>query len=250
MPQSKVQSTQNQSGAAIASLSKAFLSNNSANNLLVYAAVWDLLAPAPTVSDTVNTANIVSVVGPVTSALNGGRGQIWAVGKCVSGPNTFRLDWGAPNPGFAGMYIHEYTDSDSHSNGFTFDQKASNTGTGANPASGNTPATTQANEIVFGFSFSNGPVPTAGAGFVIEESDTVLNGVATEDKFVTTTGVQNAVFTEVSSDWAALCATFYTALTTVTPVGGFINPVPLWRNPLIWLPPGYGGILTRGRSPT
>lgn len=231
MPQSKSQSTQNQSGVAVASLSKAFGSNNAANNLLIYAAVWDRLAPAPTISDTGNTANIVSVVGPITSVLNGGTGQVWCVPNCVAGANTVQLSWGAPNPGFSGLYIHEYTDSAAHTSGFTFDQKASNSGTSANPASGNTPVTIQAIEIVFGFSFSDGVTPTAGAGFAIAESDVTLNGIATEHQFVLATGAQNAVFTEANSDWAALCATFFTAATgpVITPaVGGFIAPVPLW----------------------
>jgi hypothetical protein len=250
MAQSNVQHAQTQSAATVSSLSKAFGSNNAANNLLIYASVWDKNAPAPTSSDTRNTLQID--IGPLSDTAAASTARVDSALNCGSGANTVQFSWGAPNPTFAGLYIHEYTDSATHTNGFTKDQTAQLDSSGSNPASGNTPTTTKPNEIVFGFCVSNGTNPTAGTGFTLREQDTVLGGIGTEDQFVTSTGAQNATFVNTgATGWTAQCVTYFTAATS-TPwasLGASLHPGRSpGKSPLsarFWQPPqAYSSVTT------
>jgi|SRR6267378_603434 len=239
MGQSFVQSAQNDTVATVSSLGKAFASNNTLNNLLWVGLIWDSASPDPTIDDTLGNA-FVPIVGPTAAPGTGGfKCQIFAVLKCKAGANTITAHWGAPNPTFSGIYIHEETDSADRSNGFTLDQIKPGTGTSTNPASGNTPATTIATEIVVGFAATDAGVVTADATFNQRELGTNLSAV-TEDKFITSTGAQNALFVDsTSSNWVALCATFFTAAVAT----GGLGVLPTFGSS--WHPgrsPGLGGI--------
>lgn len=84
-----------------------------------------------------------------------------------------------------------------------FDQVASGQGDFTNPLdSGNTPATTQATELVIGIG-SQGPssLLTAGTGYTVRAHDETSGGIALEDKTVSSTGTQDAQMGGASGHW-------------------------------------------------
>ena len=93
-----------------------------------------------------------------------------------------------------------------------FDQHMEATGTGTAMNSGNTPTTTQADELVFGFGSTGLAVSAAGAGYTGRIVGTDSSGSIVEDKVVTSTGVQAAAATTASSTWVMNVATFKKAV--------------------------------------
>lgn len=209
MGQSFVQGSSTDTVATTSNLAKAFASNNAANNLLVFTAFWDPNAPNPTIADSRNA--ITSCVGPTLAPSNSVRQQTWAAINAGAGANTVTVSWGAPNPTFSGLAIHEYSDSVDHSGGFTLDKVSASTANGTNPQSGNTAVITNATSIVFGAAATDAGSPATSSGFNQRELGSNLS-TNTEDKFVTNTAAQSASFVNGTiSNWVAQCVTFFTA---------------------------------------
>lgn len=91
-----------------------------------------------------------------------------------------------------------------------FDKAVSGTGIAGTASSGNTAATTSANELIVGGVAMGASTPTAGAGYgnLTVNSTTATNKVAIEDKRVTSTGAQAATFGGAGSIWSCSVATF------------------------------------------
>ncbi len=97
------------------------------------------------------------------------------------------------------ILVQEFSKADAVS----FDIKdTANSTTGTNPVSGTTGTTNQANETVVGWVLQlSATLPTAGSGYgnLVSQAGSSAVGVAIENKTVTSTGTQQATFTNASS---------------------------------------------------
>ena len=210
MTQTFVQGNHNETVSAVSSLTCAFTSNNAtANNLLVYTAIWDPAAPNPTYADTLNNTIIDSGNGVLNQSAGGFNQQVLCVLKCKTGANTLTATWTGTQPSFSGLTVSEFHDS-VNTGGWSIDKIASATGNSAAPASGNTATTTNATEVVFGWCGGDASTIASGTGFTSGETNQGTLTDLSEYKFVTSTGAQNAAFTAgVSINFAAQCVTFF-----------------------------------------
>lgn len=235
MTQSFVQGNHNEIGSAVASLSAAFSSNNAANNLLVYAVGWvpNGATPNPTFSDTAGNTIVDSGLGVLTSGDAVFKQQIVCVLAAKTGANTFTMSFGSPNPSDSWITIHEYNDS-VNTGGWSIDKTAQASGNSTNPDSGATATTTQATEVVFGWTSSEVFTITNGTGFTSRENNSPTISTDSEDKFVTSTGTQDAAFTNATSgQWTAQCVTFFANSAVATIETDTYSP-PLRQFPQRW----------------
>lgn len=181
-----------------------------------------------TITSVADTAgNTYSVACPFNQNTAGGQ-VIWVYYALVTsasnaGANTITVTWSSSQTS-CGVYGVEYDGLDPTA---PFDQHKEGGGlSGTAYNSGNTPTTTVADELVFGFGTTVSDTTAAGAGFTgrlvgTAGGDPQVGGLV-EDKVVSATGVQAATGTlSSSSSWCMSVATFKKATATVVSPGNF-----------------------------
>lgn len=152
-------------------------------------------------------------VGPITNAASM---RIY-VGSCpntAANTPTVTATWSAAlTAGNYEMIAEVYTGARLTT---PFDQTGNNTGN-SGTCSATSAATTQANELVFGYCATQAAAAkTAGGGCVLRQ-ETSSSGAGSEDKNVTSTGAQTCSFTFTSTQWAMIVATYIDATQGGTP---------------------------------
>src|SRR5579859_7031355 len=202
------------SGAS--SLSKAFASAVSAGSPMLIAGVFNGNDPATiTVTDNVNAGNYSN---DVTQVLATDLDTCVIASKLAAAAGATTVT--ATLASASGSIVLCIAEVAGIATSAALDKTASANNTSATPNSGNTAATTTANEFVFGFLGTNDTnAETIGAGGWMTLGDVVAhvggntnNYVADAWQIVSATGVQAASFTlSVSEEWACLCATYKAA---------------------------------------
>jgi hypothetical protein len=166
--------------------SAAFKSANTAGNLIVVYVAW---TNTSSVSVTDTRGNVyASVESPTTWGPSANRSsQLFYARNIAGGSNTVRATFATAisSPGWADMYVHEYSGIDKVD---PLDVSHVNTGMTAAMNSGSV-ATTNANDVIFGAGASSGIVNQVGTGFT---SRSASFGNRTEDKNVTAVGPYDA----------------------------------------------------------
>jgi hypothetical protein len=166
--------------------SMAFKSANMAGNLIMVYLAW---TNTSSVSVTDTRGNVyTSVESPTTWGPTSNRSsQVFYAKNIAGGSNTVRATFATAisSPGWADMYIHEYSGIDKVD---PLDVSHVNTGMTAAMNSGSV-ITTNANDIIFGAGASSGIVNQVGTGFT---SRSTSFGNWTEDKNVTAVGPYDA----------------------------------------------------------
>jgi hypothetical protein len=166
--------------------SLAFKSVNTSGNLIVVYLAWTNTSSV-SVTDTRGNS-YTSVESPTTWGPSSTRSsQVFYAKNIASGSNTVRATFATAisSPGWADMYIHEYSGIDKVD---PLDVSHANTGMTAAMNSGSA-TTTNANDLVFGAGASSGIVKQVGTGFT---SRSASFGNRTEDKNVTAAGPYEA----------------------------------------------------------
>ena len=176
--------------------SMAFKSANMAGNLIVVYLAW---TNTSSVSVTDTRGNVyTSVESPTTWGPTSNRSsQVFYAKNIAGGSNTVRATFATAisSPGWADMYIHEYSGIDKVD---PLDVSHVNTGMTAAMNSGSV-ITTNANDIIFGAGASSGIVNQVGTGFT---SRSTSFGNWTEDKNVTAV---RAVRRDRKPRWESRC---------------------------------------------
>lgn len=182
----------------------AYTSPNTLGNLLVLTCRLTVYVSLTSITDT--AGNVWTIV---SNQAIGTAHSVFAYAKnCKAGANTVTVN---SVFAFSELVIAEYSGVDAIN---PFDQFAYATGSSTTPASGNTPSTTSANELVLGWcqnETANGRTITQGAGYQLDQTG---NGnVGLESKIVSSTGVQAADFSYSGGavSWACGAATFVLA---------------------------------------
>lgn len=195
-------------GIANGATSIAFLSNNTAGNLIVVSANWEVFGTI-TASIADSLGNLyATAVGPIVNSggANPLRTQIWYARNIKGGPNTVTITYGGSSVS-NDIEIHEYSGADTVS---PLDVTASATGYSTSVTSG--PATTNyAYELIFGAAGVVNGSGILGAGSTFTQR-AALDNDASEDKLVSVAGAYSATFTITGIDyWNAGMATFKAA---------------------------------------
>ncbi len=160
---------------------KAFLSNNSAGNLLVLTGVWTPRATTTTVSDTAGNTWLQAGTAANTGVENSNI-SIFYVQNSKAGANTVSLNYSTSSSNFGVWTIAEYTNGIAGT--WTLDKFASNV-----PAASATAATStataalaQAVELVIGCfgTIRSNETFTAGSGFAIPTSGSTSGNAQAE----------------------------------------------------------------------
>jgi hypothetical protein len=148
----------------------------------------------------------VDAVSQVQST-DGHQTHIFYAKNVKGGNNTVTARFSSTN-NHPWLAIYEYS-------GVTaLDRTAYAQGSSNAPSSGQTAATTSANELVFaglGLPSSSGAGVSAGSGYQLELQDTVQSGsrAATEDRIATATGAFSGAFSlNAAANWTCVVATF------------------------------------------
>jgi hypothetical protein len=197
-----VQSAQNAVSPAAETNAKAFVSDNTAGNLIIVAVQWVTTAQTVTVADSLgNTYQAATSQLDITY----GALQIWYAMNVGAGANTVTATFNGTTT--STMAIHEYSGLVTTS---ALDKTAGASGASATASdSGATATTTQAGELLFGATQVVGTSGgfTAGAGYTQRISST--GRLETEDQVVGAVGAYNATATWVTSrTWSCQIATF------------------------------------------
>jgi hypothetical protein len=200
------------------SVSRAFPSSVVAGNTIIVVVVTTGAQPT-TVTDTAANTYTMAVANDANA--NNTQVSIWYAANVVGGAITVTVT--LTQPADNGIAIHEYRGLASAS---PLDRTAGAGGRSAAPASGATPATSQASELVFSATGNNkfGAVFTAGAGFTLRQSlsDGITEDIASEDRVASATGAQTGAFTtNIVTDWSCVVATFKGASGSWT-LGAFV----------------------------
>lgn len=199
MPPAFVQATGNASGAtAGTTLAASFGSNTAPGNLLVVGGGGNA-ADTYTITDTLGLTWNTAVAHAFDAASAYQASIFYAV--TPGGADTITLHSPA-SPQFRRLWIHEYSGCD------TFDKGSSALGS-STLLTTTTPATTVADELVFGLGISFSGITAAGSGYTLRSTQ---GSESSEDKTVSSTGAQTVTFATASSAWMCLAATFYASV--------------------------------------
>lgn len=216
-----VQSRGVDSGAGT-SAALAFLSNNTAGNIIIVAARFGGTAQNPGISDSQGNTYVRQINRD--PAYGADTFTVWYALNCAAGANTVTITNASSVT--RRWVIHEYS-----ANGETisFDQSNNSEGTNEAPNSGNV-TTTAASELLFGAcTILNARDVTAGTGYT--ERQEVSQKISTEDKSVASTGTYAADFTTAggggAAGWAAGILTFKSAVDNQIPIRRLF-PIPLY----------------------
>lgn len=137
-----------------------------------------------------------------THAKSQGKSQCWVANNIPGGAVTVTLTNASSQ---WGVILAEFAKGTAP---LELDQVASATGSSTTPASGNTPSTTAAAELVLGLVAKNTANFTVGSGFTERVNSAGYEYFALESKVVSSTGVQQADFTSTNSGtWLCMCVT-------------------------------------------
>jgi len=212
---------------AVSSIALAFNSNVSAGNPGLIVGVRDGRAANDsaniTVSDNVNAGNYGLDVAQ-NIATDGDTSAIFSHDNAAAGATTVTMALTAGSATLS-IAIHEIAGLATSA---ALDKTASANNTSTTPNSGNTAATTQASELVFGFlalSGINAETITASGGATLRENDSLR--IASNTLVVSSTGVQSSSFgLTVSEEWACLCATYKGAAAGQIPYQPWLGRAP------------------------
>jgi hypothetical protein len=170
----------------------AFKSANTAGNLIVVFLAW---TNTSSVSVTDLQGNEYKKVGDQPTTWGSNRSsQVFYASNIAGGSNTVQAKFttAIKSPGWADMYIHEYSGIDKAN-----PVDVSNIGTGMSAAmSSGSATTTNANDLIFGAGASSGKVTQTGTDFT---SRSTAFGNRTEDRNVTAVGPYEATATQDSN---------------------------------------------------
>jgi chitodextrinase len=166
----------------------AFKNANTAGNFIVVFLAW---TNTSSVSVTDSHKNEYKKVADPTPWGSNRSSQVFYASNIAGGSNTVQAKFttAIKSPGWAAMYIQEYSAID---NANPVDVSHVNTGMTAEMSSGSA-TTTNANDLIFGAGASSGKMTQVGAGFTLR-SDAFDN--RTEDMNVTTVGPYEATATQ------------------------------------------------------
>jgi hypothetical protein len=205
-------------GQTTVTASVAFVSNNSAGNLIVVATdfPWErsLVQVKDTAGNTYAKAMKADNTGEAATL------EIWYAKNIVGGANTVKVGLDAAAGGSFDLYIHEYSGADLVS---PLDVTASSIGNSTALDSGS--ATTNfPNELIFGFGINNSAtLSTPGSTFTGRRTD---GANITEDKTATTAGSYSATATiNISGSWTMAMATFKPGAGCVGDDGAAVNSI-------------------------
>ena len=174
--------------------SLAFKSNNTAGNLIVVYLVW---TNTGSVSVEDNRRNKYTSVGERATWGSNRSSQVFFASNIAAGSNTVQAKFttAIKSPGWAAVYIHEYSGIDKVN---PLDVHNVNTGMTSAMSSGSA-TTTNANDLIFGAGASSGKVSQGGTDFT---SRSTAFGNRTEDRNVTAVGPYEATATQDSNSKA------------------------------------------------
>ena len=158
-----------------------------------------------TYTDNVNAGNFPNSDKNQNLATDGDTCNVSSRQNCAAGSTTVTAHGGAIN----GIIVHEVSGLPTAA-GSMVDQSASANPTSATPSSGNTAASTNATDYVFGFIGTSGSADTVthGTGYTARET-AGLGHIASEDLITSVTGVQAATFNVSPSDECAVFCVAY-----------------------------------------
>lgn len=182
----------------------AFTGNTTTGNLIVVACHTNNTTRT-IASITDSQGNTYVQTQAAATRASHGAADVWYAKNIAGGTTpTVTVTFGASLSGVdTYTSIHEYSGLDTTA---PLDRTAAANGTGAAPSSGNTAATTAADDLVFGFCYAGGTA-SAGSGFTSRQT---VNGDLTEDKNQATLAAVAAIFTQTggANPYIAMCATF------------------------------------------
>jgi len=202
----------------------AFSSSVTSGNLIVVAVAGQpYLTPlAFSVTDSLGTTYTTAVTSTASLGSNPFISTIFYGVAPSGGSNTVTVTYptsGGSTTSYNRILVHEYSGVDS------VDQTTSASGHSSALNAGNM-ATTQADEVIFGWMVSNAGVSSAGSGYTLRETS---GSEITVDKIVSSTGTYAPVATGAGSDdWIAIGAAFGFDVS-----GGGGDPDPADTDPIV-----------------
>lgn len=167
------------------------------------------------VSDNIN--GVYNVAAPIQFNVSSGSAQAIYyrsnISACSASANTVTVTMGQ-STSFPDVRISEFASTNGTS--WTVDKTVGAVGSGATPTSGNTAATTHANDLIFGSNTTSGSTTAQGSGFTLI-AITSPNSNADEWKEVTITGVQASTFAQGAGDNSAIQVVAFNAAASVLP---------------------------------
>ncbi|MDQ6705700.1 MAG: S8 family serine peptidase [Acidobacteriota bacterium] len=193
-------------GSGVTSLSTAFLSGNTAGNLVI--AFVRMSSASQTVQIADSAGNVYTDAVSQAQTTDGHQVHIFYAKNVSGGANTVTASFSATN-NHPWIAIYEYSGLSATN---PLDQTAHAQGSGASPSTGPAGATTSANELVFtgaGFPYSYGGTAASGSGFAMQQQNTATSRGASETALVNAAGSYAGTFSLSSSaNWSAVLATF------------------------------------------
>ncbi|MDR3642149.1 MAG: hypothetical protein P4L74_00800 [Candidatus Doudnabacteria bacterium] len=195
---------------SMASISQSFDTAVTGGDLLVVGLCVGGTGISPTVTD--DKGNTLIKATDVIQSTDWHESYIYYLPNATAGAKTITASGLISGLGWNALHIFEFSGANISS---PLDQVATSTGSTVNQASGNAPATSQANELLFGFFGENnsdmGPI---NPGSIYKAGITAFNGTSVNSfsEYATTTvsGVYAATSTEASTanNYSAAIATF------------------------------------------
>lgn len=184
----------------------AFTSSNTAGNTIIVAGRLHGIGMTITITDTLGNTYVMDKTQTLATDVD----TIFVAhaSNIAAGANTVTVAF-TGGPATERILIHEYANLATS----PVDQFASANNTGAAISTGNTPTTTQAIELLFGFtanSNSGSISATPGASYTMRVLQDCGGNkcLASEDRVVTSAGAYSAAFTQVSPEWGAILVTY------------------------------------------
>lgn len=208
-----LQSTSTQ-GTAVASVSLAFPSGNTAGNLII--AFIRMSSTNQTVSVTDSLGNNYADAVSQAQSSDGHQVHVFYARNIAGGANTITASFSSAN-NHPWLAIYEYSGL---STANPLDRTAAAQGNDSNPATAAV-TTTSANQLIFagiGFPNNYGGVATAGGGYTIGQQNTTTSRATNETALASATGAYAATLTlNSSASWSAVLATFAASSGPVPP---------------------------------
>lgn len=183
-----------------------FDSNNTAGNVIILYAHTHNARDVQSISDTLGNTYVEKVAKTCHPTRNR-CGSLWIAENIAAGANTVTLTWSA-NETAGVLIVTEYSGLATSN---SFDVTASADGNSTAPDSGNSPTTSQNDELIVGALTLDGlKTVTAGSTYTLRSPGFERAGL--EDKVVSSSGQYNADFSLSAADeWVAIVATFKAA---------------------------------------
>jgi subtilisin family serine protease len=216
-------------GTSARSIHTAFLSSNTAGNLIIAFVRMSSTSQTVTITDSLGNSYARAVSQTQTS--DGHQVHIFYAKNIVGGANTVTAAFSASN-NHPWLAVYEYSGLSATN---PLDQTAHAQGSNASPSSGASAMTTNPNELMFsgiGIVNSYAGTTTAGANYALQQQDTGTSRAATETTIATSTAAFTGTFAlSAPTNWSVVLATFAAessgtggpAITTNTVPNGTVN---------------------------